>query len=408
MNFALISLAGLVFAVAAGILGKLNIGLLSIGVAYLIGSAAGFEAATIVAGWPTRLFFILFSMSFLFGIVSANGTLDLLVKRTIAAVKGHNRFLPLILLFGSAVLSGMGPGNIATVAIISPLALAISRKEGISPLLVAIMVILGANAGGLSPIAPTGIIANDLAREEGLEIAVVLLRDMSIVTLLCGVLTYFVLGGWRIPSRSVESGDNAISFNRHHLLTLLVVGAAIIAIVAGSNIGLTAFLASGVLLAFRVSSESEAMARVPWSAILLVCGVALLIGIVEETGGMQLLTRTLGAAMSEATVGPAMTVVAGLMSLVSSASGVVLPTLIPAVPGIVAEIGPAVPPEVLISSIAIGSHLPTVCPFSTLGALAIAAAGGAERNELFTKLILAGFSYLFVGAAISYFLITVL
>ncbi len=408
MEFALISLAGLVFAVAAGILGKLNIGLLSIGVAYLIGIAAGFEGDDIVAGWPTRLFFILFGMSFLFGILSANGTLDLLVKRTTASVKGRNRLLPLLLLFGSAVLSAMGPGNIATVAIISPLALALSRREGISPLLMAIMVILGANAGGLSPIAPTGIIANDLARNEGLEVAAILMRDMSIATLLCGVLTYFLLGGWKIPSREVNHEDTVGAFDRQHLLTLSVVGVAIGAIIFGANIGLTAFLAAGVLLALGASTESEAIARVPWSAILLVCGVALLISIVEETGGMELLTSALGAAMTEATVGPVMTVVAGLMSLVSSASGVVLPTLIPAVPGIVAEVGSAVTPEALISSIAIGSHLATVCPFSTLGALAIAAAGGTQRNELFSKLILAGFLYLFVGAAISYILITVL
>ena len=61
-----------------------------------------------------------------------------------------------------AALSSMGPGNIATAALLTPIAMATASRAGIPLFLMAIMVGNGANSGALSPFAPTGIIVNGI------------------------------------------------------------------------------------------------------------------------------------------------------------------------------------------------------------------------------------------------------
>jgi len=406
MNPSILSLVGLVLSIIIGILTKVNIGLLSIGMSFIVCLLVKIDPKTIVASWPNSLFMMLFGMSLLFGIASANGTLKKLVEKSTNALKGHIRFMPLLLFSITALLAALGPGNIAVVAMIMPLALSIAKAENISFLLITTMVILGANAGGLSPIAPTGIIVNNLAKQDNLFVAGTLFRDMFIVGIFFGIVTYVLMSGYKIPYKPVIMKDVTKPFTKEQKITITVTLVAIIAIMFGSNIALTAFLASGCLLLLGVSTEKEALNQVPWSAILLVCGVALMVGVVEKTQGIDVLTHTLGKLANKHTVAPIMAFIAGLMALVSSASGVVLPTLIPTVKGIAAEIGGTVKPEALISVISIGAHLVTVCPFATLGALAIASAGdGKEKDILFQQLIRLALIYLLIGALVSYFII---
>lgn len=406
MNTGYITLSALALAIAIGILGKVNIGIVACGAAFLAGRfVAGIPGPEIVAGWPTGLFFILTGMSLLFGTVSVNGTLDLLVKHGTAIVRGHNRLLPLLLLLASTALSAAGPGNISVVAVMMPLALAIAREEKLSPLLVSLLVILGANAGGLSPIAPTGIIANDLAARDGMDVAGMLFANVLLATLICALATYFALGGWRIPRGSVDGRPPPPRCSRNQAITLAVTGLTVLAIILTDwNIGLLAFLAAGILLLLRAADETRVIQSVPWPAILLVCGVATMVNLVERTGGMQLLTGLLARFMNTYSVGPVMSVISGLMSLVSSASGVVMPTLIPTVRGVAAEIE-GVSPESLLPVIGFGSHIVTVSPFSTLGALAIASAGVDVRDRLFRRMMLASLLYLLLGAVVCYGLV---
>ena len=62
----------------------------------------------------------------------------------------------------------MGPGNIAGIALLAPLAMAAADRANIPPFLMAIMAGNGANAGALSPFAPTGVIASGLMTKIGL------------------------------------------------------------------------------------------------------------------------------------------------------------------------------------------------------------------------------------------------
>ena len=92
--------------------------------------------------------------------------------------------------------------------------------------------------------------------------------------------------------------------------------------------------------------------------------------------------------MTSATAAPIMAVIGGLMSLVSSAVGVVMPTLIPTTAELAADVG-GVTVSSLISAIIVGSHLSAYSPMSGMGGLIMANVNEeTDKNKMFTQLIL--------------------
>ena len=402
---AAISIVAILAAIAVGTVGRVNIGLVSIAFAFAIGHfLVGLPAGQIVAGWPIGLFFMLLGMTLLFGIARVNGTLTVLAERVVAATTGRTRLIPPAFFLMAGGIAAVGAGNIVVCAVVLPIAMTLSVEHRIPPLLMATMVIAGANAGGLSPLAPTGIIANTLSAEQGFDIAAGIFTKQIIGQTILATLLYFILKGHRLEPRHPAEGAEATAFHmdRAQLTTVAVLLLVVSCIVfAGWDIGLTAFTGAVVLLFLRGAGENPAMQSIPWGTILLVCGVTVLVKVAEQAGGIDLLSQQLTRLMTDRTAAPVMALIGGTLSLVSSASGVVLPTLIPTVPGLVAETGGD--STRIISAIVMGAHMVTNSPISTLGALAVASAGfGAERDRLFGQLFLVGLAGLFYAAAIVY------
>lgn len=75
MDFSVISLIVLVAVVAIGFIKKVNLGFLSMGVAFILGTCGGMSAKEIANGFSASMFVTLVGVTFLFGMASANGTL---------------------------------------------------------------------------------------------------------------------------------------------------------------------------------------------------------------------------------------------------------------------------------------------------------------------------------------------
>src|SRR5262249_10592074 len=129
---------------------------------------AGMPVNDVMAGFPVQLFLTLAGVTLLFTIAQANGTLDRLAHHTVRMCRGNRGVIPIMFFVLSAGLASLGPGNIATAALIAPMAMATAARAGIPLFLMAIMAGNGANAGSLSPFAPTGIIVNNLMTRIGL------------------------------------------------------------------------------------------------------------------------------------------------------------------------------------------------------------------------------------------------
>jgi Na+/H+ antiporter NhaD/arsenite permease-like protein len=421
MDVATISLGALLITIILSCTSRIHVGFLAISLAWVVGVyIAGLSPNEVMSGFPTRLFLTLAGVTLLFSQAQANGTLDRIARRAVQYCRGNVGIIP-IMFFGLAfVLASIGPGNIAATALVAPMAMAVASQVGIPVFLVAIMVGNGANAGSLSPIAPTGIIVNEIMADVGLagfELHTYL-NNMVAHTVIAFV-AYFLLGGWKLLGRyhnakiavpgSSESISTESSFTQPHLITIGVIFALIIGVVFfGVHIGLGAFSAAIMLSLLRVGDELKAVTIMPWRVIMMVCGVTVLISLLDKTGGLDLFTRLLAGMSTPESATAVIAFSTGFISIYSSTSGVVLPAMLPTVPGLVEQLG-NVSPLAIASAMNVGGHLVDVSALSTLGALCMAAApAGEDTRLLFNKLMAWGLSMTVVGAGVCYLLFTVL
>lgn len=391
---------------------KLNVGVLAMALAWLIGTyVAGFRVEQVAAGFPSTLFLTLTGVTLLFALAESNGTLERLAHRAVGLARGKTRLIPILLFVIAFLLSSMGPGSITTVALLIPIAMAVGTRAGVTRFLTALAVANGANAGNMSPISSIGIIANTKMAEAGLgghEAKVWMANFVAHVLVMAGA--YVLFGGWKLPARAPEVVDPGVNrFEQKHWLTMAVIGAWIVGVVGFQlSVGLAAFLAASVLVLIRVADESLAMKRVPWGVIVMVCGVTVLIAVLERTGGMELFTSMLARLASPASLNGVVAFVTGLISSWSSTAGVVLPAFLPTVPGLVEKVGGGDPLAVALS-INVGAAMVDVSPLSTLGALCVAAVSEpAEARTLFRQLLAWGLSMSVVGAVLCQLLAGVL
>ena len=217
---------------------------------------------------------------------------------------------------------------------------------------------------------------------------------------------YLIFGGWRLflPGHrdQVARPDDAAPntpITSKHVITLVAIGLLVAgAIALRIHVGMGALALATMLALFKIADERAAVHAIPWSVILMVCGVTVLTSILERTGGIDLFTSLVARVATHQTAPGLMALVTGLVSVYSSTSGVVLPAFLPSVPGLVAKLGGG-DPLAIASSILIGGHLVDVSPLSTVGALCIAAApSSADRRLLFNQVLAWGLSMSVVAA----------
>ncbi len=416
MNVPVVSLIALLVAIVISCVTPLNVGTLSIGLALVIGLLSGTRIDAIVKGYPASLLLLLAGTTYLFSIAQTNGTLEKVAKYAVKAVRGRAALLPVVLFVVAFGLSAMGPGQITISALLAPAAMLLADEVGINPLLMALVVGNGAQAGAMSPLAPPGIISANILAKQGLTgVGGVLWLNMFIVHLAVSVLAYFLFGGLRLwrehsPAQSETlSGIQVAPFDRAQLATiagvlLLIVGAVFFKL----DIGFTAVLIGAVLSLFKVVDEGKAIKAMPWNTILMVTGVTVLVNLMGTVGGMDLFARLIAKMSTPGTVTLVAGFWAGLVSAYASTTGVILPAFLPMAPPLIKELGGG---ELLplVSSIVVCGFVVDLSPLSTTGAVFIANAGPkADKNRLFRNMLIWGLSMSVVGAVASWLAFTVL
>jgi di/tricarboxylate transporter len=420
LDLAWISLAALLVTIAVSCTTSVNPGIVAIVFAWLIGvylaplSGTPIGLKGVIAGFPSDLFLTLAGVTLLFAQAHANGTLERVTRIAVRCCRGNAGLLP-VMFFGLALaIASIGAGNIASAALVGPMAMAAAGRARVPPFLMAIMVAHGAVAGALSPLAPTGVIAAELMEKMGLpghEGRTFLANLMANVAV--AFAGYLALGGWRLirEGRRVEQVEicttfesaigQSADFELPHFVTLaLILGLAGTVIIFKLPVGMVAFAAAAVLSGLKLADERAAFHAIPWSVIVMVCGVTVLTALLEKTGGLDLFTTLLTRFSTRRSAPGVMAFVTGLVSVYSSTSGVVLPTFLPSVPSLVAKLGGG-NPLAISYSILVGGHLVDVSPLSTIGALCVAgAAAGEDRAVLFNRMLIWGLSMAVVGALI--------
>jgi Na+/H+ antiporter NhaD/arsenite permease-like protein len=423
MDLAWVSLAALIVAITLSMVTSMNVGVVSLAMAWIVGVyLGGMPVAKVIGTFPIDLLLNLVGVTLLFGMANNNGTLGRIASRAVRACGGNAGVIPIMLFFIAVTLSSIGPGNIATTAIMAPMAMAVATRAAIPPFLMALMVGNGAQAGALSRFAPTGIIVNTNMEKIGLgghETSTFL--NNLLAHLVVTFIAYFIFGGWKLFTRrkvapvtmaqSDQAGARADEevvdiepFQGKHWLTLsILITLVVVVIQFRAHVGLAALTGAAILSMLNAADEKDAIKKMPWSVILMVCGVTVLIGVLSAQRGMELFTDLLARIATPGTVTFVIAFVTGAVSVYSSTSGVVLPAFLPTVPGLAERL--AVDPLSIAASMYVGGHLVDLSPLSTIGALCIAAVHNeADAKKLFNQLLWWGLSMMLVGSMICWIL----
>ncbi|HET9943141.1 MAG TPA: SLC13 family permease [Terriglobia bacterium] len=412
-HLGLISLLALALAVALSCFTQLNVGVLCIALAWFIGVYLGdMSVREVASGFPVDIFLTLTGITLIFSQARVNGTLERVAHEAIRLTGGRVGFVPIFYFILGAVIASAGPGNIATIGLLGPIAIATAIRMNISPFLMAIMVGNGVQAGALSPIAPTGAIVGRLMESIGLP---GMERETWLYNAAAHALVafagYFLFGGLSLLRRAERykgSEEKIDPLNTSHVITLVVISLLILGVILfGLNVGMAAFAGFVLLTLLRVADQEEAIKKVPWGTIIMVCGVTVLISLMEKTSGMDLFTAFIARFSTAATIIPLLGGTVGLISAYSSTSAVVLPVFLPTVPGLAKELG-VMSTSAIAMTMNISGHLVDVSPLSTIGALCVASLpAGYNSRRLFNQLLAWGLSMTVVGAVLCWFLFRV-
>lgn len=424
----------------------LNVGILAIAFSIIVAAIfAGISSDKVMRAWPIDLFMILAGVTFLFGIATTNGTMEKVTANAIRLARGRTVYIPLIIFVLTNIISMIGPGNIISTALMAPVALAIAWRINMSAFLMTLLVVGAASGGSFSPIAPAGIISTFFITKMAPQLAALgqpvgdinilswkILFNTQVAQLIGNMGGFLILGGWTWIMKQRTEGAVDIDavapkpqpFTTAQWLTVVSVVLLVVLVVLPSlpmigkvfpvwflnvigngktgNIGSIAFILGALLLIANAGDSKAAVKSMPWSVIIMVCGMGILIDVMDKAGGLNALVNIIAAVSTPTTVTGVVALVDGIISVYSSSSGVVVPMFLPLVPGLIEQLhgGDAV---AIISSINVGSHMVDTSPLSTLGAICIAcAAEGEDKGKLFRALLIWGFAMAVVVAILCY------
>lgn len=373
---------------AAAMLLPVNMGLIGLAAALGLGVfAAGLSVRDVLSGFPADLFVTLLGITYLFGIASRNGAVDWLVGRASAALGGRAGLMPPLVFVVAAVLTALGAAGPAAVAIVAPIALRMARQHGLSPLMMGLLTVHGAQAGSFSPISIYGGITNQVLLRSNIAPQPVLLFLASAafnaaIALVIWAAHWRRAQGRTPPPVAVQAlpplgRDGAWTLAG---LAVLAAGGLILRI----DIGFMALLVIIALAVVAPRTQEGALARVDWSSILLISGIVIYVGVLERIGTVETVSTAIATLGSAVLAVLALCYLAGVLSAFASSTallGVVIPLAVPLV-----HAG-NLPAAGVVAALCIATTIVDTSPFSTNGALIVGNCPEGERATMLHKLL---------------------
>jgi di/tricarboxylate transporter len=425
-------LALVVMFIAATVL-PVNMGALGFVAAFAVGTlAVGMDADQIIGGFPSSLFLTLVGITYLFAIAQNNGTVDLLVRGAVRLVRGRVALIPWVMFGITGVLTSIGALGPAAVAIVAPIALGFAARYKINALLMGMMVIHGAQAGGFSPISIYGVTVNNIADKAGLTNSpLTLFLGSLLFNAAIGVLLFVFLGGRALIGRSVHDEDEtrpdgdtgsvgggtsaattmrgfgttttkapsqtvtaenapplatavkAITFEQ--ILTLIgLASLAVFALILDLDVGFVSMTVAVVLALASPKAQKGAINQISWSTVLLIGGVLTFVGVLQEAGTVDWVGNGVAGIGIPLLVALLLCYIGGIVSAFASSTailGVTIPLAVPfLLAGDIGAIG-------VIVALSISSTIVDVSPFSTNGALVLANAQEVDRDAFYKQIL---------------------
>ena len=432
MPLELIPILALIAMFVAATLLPINMGTLGFVAAFIVGTVwVGMSTDDIIGGFPSDLFLTLVGVTYLFAIAQNNGTVDLMIRGAVQLVRGRVVFIPWVMFGITALLTAFGALGPAAVAIVAPIALSFARQYRINALLMGMMVIHGAQAGGFSPISIYGVTVNNIVAKAGLvNSPLTLFLGSLFFNAAIGVLLFAFLGGRSLIGRTVHDTDDTTAPSPHGSTTqpggsggatascsggvatatlapkttvtptgvlpkrsvtfdqvLTLVGLAalgVFSLILDLDIGFVAMTVAVVLALASPKAQKGAVAQISWSTVLLIGGVLTFVGVLQQAGSVEFVGEGVARLGMPLLVSLLLCYLGAIVSAFASSTAILGATIPLAVPlllgGEVGAVG-------VIVALAISSTIVDVSPFSTNGALVLANAQGVDRDRFYKQIL---------------------
>ena len=317
------------------------------------------------------------------------------------------RLIPLVIFVISAILGGIA-GTIPVFALMSTIACALAFQLKINPIRLVPFAIFGSMAGAVTPVSMNGVLVASLAAQSGIPFDGLscFLANFVFDFIPCFIF-YFAAKWHKFQFADTVQVNKGEKFERRQVITLIgSLVMIVLTVFCAVDVGLASLFVAAVVLLLGVTDQKTAISGVPWGTLIMISGMGILISVVNELHGIDLIADLLTSIMTPAVAPLVYVLLGGFMSLVASAQGVVMPTLFPTIPALVTAF-PTLDPQIMMMATLIGAYCTSISPFSTGGALVLGAYStiGApsveERDKLFLHLIYAAFIPLALMAAMA-------
>lgn len=384
---------------------KANAGVFALGTAFILGFIwFDTPASSIIAKFPTSLFFNFFISTYFYGFAAENGTLQKLAGYIMYLFRNAKWAAALGLYLAVFTISAFGALDAAAI-IMSPIAFHLAFQMGFHPILASAAVWGGSMVGGSVIWSSSSAVSEGLFSQVFPQAAVTsyLNRNflwMVVLFTLFYVVLFVVTKGYRVRAagadvRKPERFDAAQKKTLWVLLGtifIVVVPSVLNMLVpnpvtgwASANLRINVLATIGIVVfsAMKVADPVQIITkRVPWNAIILITGMATLMSLATEMGVIEYLGNWLQTSVSSNLIVPVFVLIMAVLSFFVS-GGAILPAFLPLLPALAAASGQ--PPEAIMLSANIGLCASSFSPFSQGGAIALTGCSNETMRETLIK-----------------------
>lgn len=387
-----IFLAAILFSILGGKKFKINAGIIAIALAFVLGvTITGLGVNGVIALFSPRLFVNMFLITFFFGYATANGTMLNITKYLFKNFKGAPWVLPLLFFAIPFTLALAGASTDSILLFLSPIAFSFIIEAGLPPVLASILM-WATCAGSWAPwLSNYAMFSSWFGESIGIDAATAgfnrLFAVVCVINIVYMLAAYFVLGGWKVKTSSKILGDEKIEITAEQKKTLYVILAVIVTLIVPiliqlvfpnpvtawmkSNLTIQVLSAIGIIamhIMHTADTTDVIKHQIPWGLIIMVCGMAMLMGEAANLGVTDAITALLeSGSLPVRAVIPFITGVCTFLSIFVS-GGVITPLIITIAPALASY---GVSGAAIVTASQMGMIGSSISPYSMGGAIVI-------------------------------------
>ena len=382
---------------------KLNTGVIAVFAAFVSGALLlGKDSYGIISGFPGALFFNMMNPMIFYGFANSNGTMTRLAEHIMYRFRGAKKLMPIILFLTTEIISMLGAGTNANI-IMTGVCFGVALQMGFNPILASMACWGGSIAGDMIFwSADCAFYKSFIEHYAGAEAAQAYVEHYFTVTNVffwaVFLISYFALKGYKSSGSAVIKKPEKM--NGSQKLTLIVILAVIALVVLPAFIDIIApnpvttwlityvtiqpLCACGtIVLAIAKADDLRKILneQVAWGALLMIAGMAMLMGLCAELGVLDLVAQYL----QTASVGVILAVVAAAAAILSlfMNGGTIVNLFYPLAASVGAATG--VPTYLILLACDNGMGASSFSPYSTGGALSLTGCPDADLREKLTN-----------------------